>query len=90
MGKAEKRGAELPQRLLRGEGRRGPRAMSCMAEMQALMACMKKNAFELDRGCGAEARALSKCVAEDTAAKKKKAPNTVNHHMLRLARLMRK
>ena len=29
-------------------------------------------------------------VLTQTAAKKKKAPNTVKHHMLRLARLMRK
>jgi exonuclease VII small subunit len=77
---------------------------TAIAELEGGVASLTEEIAALDAGIVALDKSVSQAtqqrkdehndfnqlVAEDTAAKKKKAPNTVNHHMLRLARLMRK
>lgn len=62
--------------------------ISCMEEMNALLACFKRCNFEDDARCAGERRSLDACL--NFAAKQPKAKNTINFHLQRLSRMARR
>lgn len=61
--------------------------LECMEEMSAFFGCMAKNTAVED-ACRHEVRALTTCAT--AAARKGKGSNTLNYHLQRISRMLRR
>lgn len=67
--------------------RRGRGNLECMDEMTSFFTCMAKF-MDVEDKCAAERRALTNCTT--AAMRKGKQTNTINYHLQRLGRMIRR
>ncbi|GJP38332.1 hypothetical protein CLOM_g22785 [Closterium sp. NIES-68] len=65
----------------------GRKTLPCFVEMMAFMSCIKENAFDTTP-CQKHLSALDACM--DTQKSKGKTRNTINFHLQRIAKSMRR
>ncbi|CAK0780648.1 hypothetical protein CVIRNUC_005125 [Coccomyxa viridis] len=62
--------------------------LECAGEISAFFSCMTRFKFQIDGTCDKEKEALERCAAD--AAKKTKQRNTINYHLQRLGRALKR
>ncbi|EFN57725.1 hypothetical protein CHLNCDRAFT_142966 [Chlorella variabilis] len=82
MGKHGKSGTPLKINPRRSRGN-----SECMEELNAFFTCMAKS-IDVEDKCVAERRALTNCAT--AAARKGKTANTINYHLQRISRMLRR
>mmetsp|Transcript_22670 Transcript_22670/g.40388 ORF Transcript_22670/g.40388 Transcript_22670/m.40388 type:complete len:88 (-) Transcript_22670:164-427(-) len=86
MGKYKKPRAQEIKEIPGMAGRQSQ--MECYSELNAFMECLGKSNFEVDSKCAKESSALMACA--QAAGQKQKTKSTMNYHLQRLARLVKR
>ncbi|KAI3438632.1 hypothetical protein D9Q98_001054 [Chlorella vulgaris] len=83
MGKQAKSGPPLKINPRKTRG-----STECAEELNAFFSCMALRGADVEDKCAQERRALTNCAT--AAARKGKAINTVNYHLQRIGRMLRR